>query len=237
MSRTSSVQLPRAGASSGPRILRLRGDEHLEQRLHPGQGSEAARLQVSSRETVELDEEVRIEISFGPLKDEVELDGRVAEVLPHADGRPPRVLIAFARDQAPRLRYVRQVLAGNRHATARSHRRVPVDLEVRWRLGRAHYASRISDLSRGGAFIISRCLPDVGSRVEVEILADDRSKLHFDAVVSWVRGKGGHTGFGVNFKLPSRDAAAALTDVVRQEEQRVGLPAGTSRKAPLLTSS
>lgn len=188
--------------------------------LKPAQASEAARLEVPSREPVERGEAVRIEISFGPLSDEVELDGRVEEIVTRPDGRPPLVVVVLAREHASRVRYVRQVLDGIRHASARAHRRVPVDMEVRWHCGRARHASRISDLSRGGAFILSREPPAVGSEVGVEIrISPHHRALSFSAVVSWVRGEGEDPGFGVSFRLQDRAAAAALTRVVKQHEQ------------------
>jgi Tfp pilus assembly protein PilZ len=188
--------------------------------LVPGEGNEAARLELSTRDPVAIGDTLRVEISFGPMADEVELDGRVASLRTHDDGRPAVAIVAFGREQEPRVRYLRHVLAGKRDASARRHRRVPVDLDVRWRHGRANHASRLSDLSRGGAFIVSRSLPSIGDEVAVEILAEEAAVLQFEAVVSWVRPEGHQVGFGVSFRLTDRCAAAALTDVLRQQERQ-----------------
>ena len=181
-------------------------------------GGEPARLRVPSRERVAVGDRVRVEFSFGPLADEVEMRGRVIEIEAQSDGRPPIVIIRLLGTDTDRIQYVLDVLDGERAASARTHRRIPVDFEVRWRWGDAQYASRVRDLSRGGAFIVSRALPAVGSRVDVEIRPPGTS-LNFDAVVSWVKGDGDVTGFGVNFKLPDRAMAQRLSHVVREHEQ------------------
>jgi Tfp pilus assembly protein PilZ len=216
MTRTN---LARLAPPAGPRVFRLRAGPTLEHLLMPGEGGEVARLEVSTRDPIVVDEVVRIEISLGPMADEVELDGHVVSVSGSGDGAPDLVLVAFGPEQEPRVRYLRHVLEGRRDASARRYRRVPVDLDVRWRCGRARYASKLSDLSRGGAFIVSRCLPSIGDEVELEILADEPGALQFEAVVSWVRPRGQQTGFGVSFRLTDRTAAAALTDVVRRQER------------------
>jgi Tfp pilus assembly protein PilZ len=209
----------RTDGATPSRVLRLRGDRSLEKRLLPAEAGEAGRLELDVRDPLIVGDGVRVEISFGPLADEVELDGTVVRVSKRQGASTPAVILAFGRDQGPQLRYLRHVLAGRRSASARRHRRVPVDFEVRWRRGRTHYASRLSDLSRGGAFIVSRALPRIGEEVAVEILADEPGVLQIDAVVSWVRQEGTTPGFGVNFKLTDRGAAAALGDIVRRRER------------------
>ena len=222
MSHPSSVGLPRVESNGrAVRVLRLRGDARLMSLLELGGQGAPARLRVPSRETVQTTEAVRVEISFGPLADEVELTGEVSSVEPGLNGAPPTVVITLRASEDDRVQYVHEVLTGTRSANARSHRRVPVDYEARWRWGQAQYASRIRDLSRGGAFIASRALPDVGSHVDVEIRPNDLDgPLQFDAVVSWVRKDGAHTGFGVHFKMRDRAAAARLGRMVREQERR-----------------
>ena len=218
----SSVGLPRVESGGRAlRLLRLRADERLASALIAGSSREAARLHIKSRAAVEIGEAVEVEVSFGPMADEITLLGAVCGTRPAAEeGRSPTVLISFPRSQTARIRYVRDVLAGQRQASARRDRRIPVDLEVTWRWGQAQYASRVRDLSRGGAFIASRCLPEIGSSLDVEIRDADKRPLHFNAVVSWIRRDGSLPGFGIQFRHQSRDDAARLTEVVRAEEQR-----------------
>lgn len=164
---------------------------------------------------------MRIEISFGALADEVELRGTVLSVREASTQRPRTVVIVLGIGEAERVAYVNAVLTGARDASARTHRRVPVDIDARWRWGAVRHASRIRDLSRGGAFVASRSLPDLGSLVDVEIRHGGiEQTLNFDAVVTWIRTDGDQRGFGVNFKLQNRDLAARLHDLVRTQESR-----------------
>ena len=216
VSRLSSHARPEAVVSP---VLRLRGDRALEERLRPAAAGEAGRLELSLRDPVILGDAMRIEISFGPLADEVELEGTVVGLQTSQHPGPRTVVLAFGRDQGPQLRYLRHVLAGRRSASARRYRRVPTDLAVRWRDGRTLHACKTSDLSRGGAFIVSRICPRVGEEVEVELVTEGASVLCLQAVVSWVRGDASSPGFGVSFKLTDRAAAAALDALVRRRER------------------
>lgn len=218
MRHSSNVGLPQVvDGGRTVRLLRLRADDRLRRALQPGSATEAARLHVSSRATVERGELVAVEVSFGPHADEVVLHGMVAEVQPSVGDRSPRVVIALPRAEVERVRYLRAVLEGNREASARRDRRIAVDLPVTWRCGVDQHASRIRDLSRGGAFIASRSLPRIGERLEIEIASRSDGALHVPAIVTWVRSKG-EVGFGVQFQLRNRDVAARLTAVVREHE-------------------
>ena len=136
-----------------------------------------------------------------------------------AGSEPPTVVIRLAADQAERISYIREVLAGNRPAAARGHRRVQLDLPVLWRSSTGQHRSRITDLSRGGAFIISSDVPNVGTRLEIEI-DTGAAPLRFPSVVSWIRTG---VGFGVNFKLADRTIAEQLTAVVRRRAAELEL--------------
>lgn len=211
--------MPRVDGGSGARLLRLRGDEQLTAMLTQDGPVDPGTLELSTRESVELGELVRVEISFGAMADEVELSGTVSGV---DRGERNRVRIRISSDHKDRVDYVRGVLSGLRPASARNHRRVPADLAARWRSGDGQFASRVRDLSRGGAFLESRTVPDVGSPVEVEIeaaAATGSPGLVLSGVVSWVRQAGRDSGFGVCFKLRDREAAAALNRVVRWQER------------------
>jgi hypothetical protein len=234
MAHASSLSLPRVsdgGGEASPRLLRLRADERCREMLRCDPDGRGAYIDVPSREPVAVGEPVRVEISFGALSDEVELHGRVVAIDPFVDHRPPRVVVRLRDEHVGRARYVRAVLSGDRPASARSHRRVPTDLSCRWSQGALQHTSRIRDLSRGGAFIMSTFFPEIGSRVRVgfDVGPDKADRtiagdpLRLEAIVSWVRADGRVPGFGVSFKLRDRHVAERLIRVVRSHERPAAL--------------
>lgn len=206
---------PRPARTSGPRVLRLRGDERLLGGIGKDAETGAPRLRIFTRERVRTGDRVRVEVSFGALADEVVLSGQVTEI---ESGEAPRVDIRIVAEHAERVRYVREVLSGDRVAAARSHRRVVASLSVRWSEAGVGRDGRISDLSRGGAFIVSDRPPQIGAVVDLDLDLGGAERLQVSSVVSWIRRAGTQPGFGVSFRLKDRDAAARLTEAVRRLE-------------------
>ena len=201
-----------------PRTLRVRGAEVGRAFVEHGP-HEAARLRLALREPLAVGESVSLEVSFGPMVDEVTLEASVVSTEAVATEGSVQAVFSVALSQGGRTTYVREVLTGTRSASTRRHRRVPVSIEVRWTWNGSRYASRARDLSRGGAFIESRVLPAIGAKVEVELrLPEGEADLALAGEVTWLRTEGGSVGFGVCFKLPDRGVAARLHDAVRECE-------------------
>lgn len=217
---SSSLSIPRMD-DRAPRRLRLRADDQLAAMLVAGEShDEAARLEAPSRETVAIGERVRTEISFGALVDEVELEGKVVDVRAREHGLAPIVVIAIDGRHAAQVSYVQGVVRGERRASARAHRRIPVDVMVHWRCGELLQSTRARDLSRGGAFILSHLQPHVGSSVIVELDGTATTPiLRVAAVVSWIQRHGPDVGFGVRFLVRSRGEAERLQQLVRVHER------------------
>jgi PilZ domain len=218
----SSLSLPRLDDDGPrpPRRLRLRADDQLAQMLVPGFGDEAGRLEAPSRETVAAGDRVCIEIGLGALVDEVELEGTVVETRAREGGLAPIVVIAIATRHAAQLAYVNGCIRGDRRASLRAHRRVPVDVEVRWRVGELLQRTRARDLSRGGAFILSHLQPPVGATVSVELEGTASTPIfRVGAVVTWIQRHGPDVGFGVRFVVRSRGEAERLQQLVRVHER------------------
>lgn len=199
--------------SDGPRTIRVRGSEIRDAFVESGP-HEAARIMLPLlRESLQEGEDLSLEISFGAMVDEVVLPATVDAI----DG--DRVALSVPLSERGKAEYVLQVLAGTRSAAARRHRRVPVNLEVRWTWNGGRYASRARDLSYGGAFIESRVLPAVGARVSVVLrMPDAAQEIALGGEVAWLRQHTGASGFGVCFKLPDRSVAARLHEAVRECE-------------------
>lgn len=216
-------------------MLRLRAGERLESMLEPSSlAGEAGVIKVPTREVVKLGEPIHVEISFGPMADEIRLRGAVDQVIERGSDRAPLVIIKIVLEHAARLRYVHEVVACGREATARSSRRVPSQVQATWFWGLGSHATRISDISRGGAFIRSAAPPAVGSRIGLELNdemvmggalvgASSRGPLRLDAVVAWTGRSQGHRGFGVKFRLLDRELAERVAALVRWQEQEAGL--------------
>jgi hypothetical protein len=196
------------------RVLRLNANAGLRRMILPPEGEDAGGLVIPSREPVTPFEHVHVEISFGPLVDEVVLDARVTEIRE----APREIVVRIDPADHERVRYVRQVLFGGRRASARTHRRVNAHVTVRWRWAEGEHLGRLADLSRGGAFIESRRVPPLGCAIEIDFDLDEEPPMRVRSVVSRVRPDGSPEGFGVSFRLASRSTAARLARMVRRLE-------------------
>ncbi len=160
---------------------------------------------------------VTLEISLGPLADEVVLHGALRGA--SSAGSDARFVV-LEPEQDDALNYLAAVQDGERKAAARGHRRLPSRLPVRWSDPRASETerTRLRDISRGGAFIVSERVPPVGERIEVTLDAPDGERIQLCSVVSWIRSEHPHRGFGVSFRPADPATARRLSEVVRGHE-------------------
>lgn len=218
----SSLALPRVtsdsqGTSGVVRLLRLRADDMLLSMLQSPPGtSGGGSIEVPSRESVTPGDRVNVEVSFGPMADEVLLSGVVARIHERDGGKAPMVEIPIVRTHAHRTGYVLDVLKGQREATARAHRRVPVTMSGRWFWGMRPRLFQLDELSAGGVFVPSKEFPPAGKRFDVEV-SYDRGKppLRVPAVCIWHSPAGERVGFGVQFKIGDLGSANTLQGLVR----------------------
>ena len=210
-------------------MLRLQADDRLAKMLQLGvRSSDAGHLLVPSREAIELGAVIRVEVSFGPMADEIVLQGVVASSTARGD-RAPVVDIEIVNEHAARVRYVHEVLANGREATARASRRVNSMVQATWYWGLGSHAACIGDISKGGAFIRTGAPPSVGSTVGLELndsmvaQRDGAGPLELEATVAWVGRSQGHRGFGVKFRVLDRGLANRIAQLVRWHEQQAGL--------------
>lgn len=222
-------------STNGPKLLRLRASERLQGVIEPSTSTaEAGFLRIPTREAVTLGELILVEFSFGAQADEIRVRGSADQLLDRGPDRAPVLLVRVVPEHAARLRYVHEVIAGGREATARASRRVPSQIQATWFWGLGSHATRISDISRGGAFIRSAAPPSVGSRIGLEINDTDvysglgsgvrpRAALRLEAIVAWTGRSQGHRGFGVKFRLVDRELAERVAALVRWQEQEAGL--------------
>lgn len=181
----------------------------------------AGELLIATRGNVSPGTRVRVEVSFGPLADEVIFTGSVTGV----EGGPrPRVGVRLDEGQGHKLDYVAAVLDGGRQAAARRHRRLPSNIPVNWQVSGSMRSSRLRDISAGGAFILSQGQdpPSVGDRIEVVLHPGPAlPRVRVASVVSWIHSDGERAGFGVSFRPADPRIARQLTEVVRHHESPV----------------
>ncbi len=203
---------------SPERTLRLRASVFADFMREHGWNRETAA--VETREPVATGDALTLEISLGPLADEVLLRGTIEAV--ENLGAGSVATLRFSVGQGERLRHVEEVLEGDRKAAARGSRRHPSNMAINWQHGEHRHRSRLRDISRGGAFILAEQAPRIGDRVCVTLRGDDKALLQVPSVVSWIRGAGSRgdpvAGFGVCFKPTDPASAKRLTHVVRLHE-------------------
>lgn len=213
--RPSDRESASQGRGAEVRLRMRASDFAMALRLAKAGRDEAKRLEATCREELRPGDPVDIEVSFGPFADEVVVHGLVVDIR-ETSSRHRLATIALRTSETERLDYIAQVLAGQRRATARRDRRVRVDLDASWKSRGQLHAARLLDISRRGAFVRSSSPPQVGTTVDLELRLDDEA-MRFEAEVTWIRG-GHEGGFGVSFRLPDRDAAARMSELVRSLE-------------------
>jgi Tfp pilus assembly protein PilZ len=197
--------------------IRIRAGEFINSLRR---SDDEAWLDLEHRGRLDTGDAVRVEVSFGPMADEVDIFGEVSSTS-SGDSSARWLSIELARDCEDQLRYVQEVLGGNREAAARRHRRLPSSLAVRWGSEDGPRATHLLDISAGGAFIVSEELPEIGKEILVQFRTRDILKpLRIQSTVSWVRPapSAERRGFGVSFKVPDAASASMLSRVVREHE-------------------
>ncbi len=111
---------------------------------------------------------------------------------------------------------------------SRAHCRYPASWDVRFHVDETGQqtpsrATRISDLSRGGAFVIDDDVPLVGTRVSLEI-GPPKMLYKVSGRVAWTGSVGNAQGFGVRFDQRGAQNASLRT-MLRQASEKglVGL--------------
>ncbi|GEM_PF-1318684 len=225
----TSHSIPRVGPGAGPRVLRIRGDVALLRMIRPATSDSAgATFEVPSRASVQPGDPINVEVSFGPLADEVMLRGVVHRIVSREPGQAPILVIPVVRVHAHRIDYIQKVVNGLRIATARGHRRVATEIKARWWWGMTPHAVNITELSRGGTFITTPQLPNTGFIFDLEMRLDSRTTpLRLPSRVVWTQSTHDNAGFGVNFRITDILVANRLASLIRNQEQQAlsGRPA------------
>jgi hypothetical protein len=213
---------PIAAPASNATVLRVRGDASLLDSLKlPGGSLVGGAAELAWRGPRRIGEEVKVEISLGAMADPIELVGRINKVSNRAEGGPAPAQIVFSEPHGHRLRYVVDVLRGERSPTTRAYPRYEVDLKGRWWMGARAQDQVFHDLSRGGAFIETKgdLTVAVGTPVPVEIYDRHGVPLRLQSEVVWSSRNPERPGFGTRFRIASKELADRLSDLLEREGQ------------------
>ncbi len=108
--------------------------------------------------------------------------------------------------------------------TQRRHRRLPVDLQISWRLRgeRARFESQLDDIGEGGAFVRTREFLPVGSTVLLDVTPPGgAAPLAIEARIAWTHHTEGEEGMGVEFRWRDTGGARRLRELVRRIRDEV----------------
>lgn len=172
-----------------------------------------------TRARLSLREQVMVEVSFPELPNRALLRGSAVS-LRESHG----AWVRFEQDDQATAEFVVRCARGeiSPETVERTHRRFPATLPVDCRIDEIdasdRLVSRTHDLGAGGAFIVSRRPPPVGTRVSLTIGPDDTSGHRFsiDGRVAWIRRDTTAHGFGVRFDLKGDHDTARLRVMLRR---------------------
>lgn len=198
--------------------IRVRADpSFLAGMTSPGERGGTHRVCVAvRRHGLTIGAAVAVEVSFGPLSDEVVLHGEIEHVDADGDGT---YTIAISETHAMHFAYVQAVLTNQRQPIVRRHRRVERDVPVAWTYDGRTRRSRSGDISCGGVFIVDPRPPAVGSKIDVRLELGIQS-LTLCAEVTWAGQARGSHGFGVRFANLARDGFEQIRRLVDDTEVR-----------------
>jgi Tfp pilus assembly protein PilZ len=173
---------------------------------------------------IALGESLVVEISFPELRSRMMLRGFVAWRRPgrHRTKLRAGIGIEFLAADRHKRNYLLAVAKGEVVDMAqRRHRRLPVELQVDWRVkeSKSRFQSQLEDIGPGGAFIRTTDFMQPGT----EIILDVRPPgsvvpLSVAGRIAWTRHTPGEEGVGVEFKARDAGGVRRLRELVRRLE-------------------
>lgn len=176
-------------------------------------------LQVFTTDGFEPGEEVLLELSF---------NGLPGKMMVRAIGREwhaarPRLrvraggTVLCTGSEWRKLQFLRKVAVGEVRLTARRrHVRLPVLVEVRWRRPgeRDFITAALSEISEGGALLLSESAWDLGEEVIIEITPPGSARAL--EILANVRNDNNPEGVGIEFQARDMGGVHRLREVIRR---------------------
>ena len=216
-----AAALAGSSSSSSPdavRTLRLRANPQLLDVLSTSRApDEGGSLVVAWRGAKDSGQRTQVELSFGPMADEIVLAATVQEVRHDNQRSVPTARLSIAAAHRHRVRYVVEVLEGLREANARAHRRVDVRIPGTWWLGAAAQPQVFEELSRAGTFVHTLRPPGIGSEIPLQFESPHVGQVRIPAEVMWISRDPRRSGFGAKFRVRKRSVADRIVDLMEHE--------------------
>ncbi len=181
--------------------------------------NEANGLQVFTTDPFEPGEEVLLEVYFPGLPGKMMVRAIGKEW--HAARPRLRVraggVLRCTGSEWRKLEFLREVGSGAINLTARRrHVRLPVMVEVRWRLqdSREFSVAALSEISEGGALLLTRQPPAQGQEIIVEITPPGSERAL--EILAVVRNTDNPDGVGLEFMARDMGGVHRLREVIRR---------------------
>jgi uncharacterized protein (TIGR02266 family) len=178
-----------------------------------------------ARAGLALGESVLVDVRLPNLRDRMLLRGMVAWRRPgrRRTGVRAGIGIEFLPTEAKKRDFLLALARAARGSESgnRRHRRLPIELQVDWRVPTSltRHLSRLDDIGAGGAFIRTRDPQPAGTPVVLDLLPPGGSvPLAIEGRVAWTRATPGAEGIGVEFRCRDAGGLRRLKELVRRME-------------------
>jgi len=176
-------------------------------------------VEVFTTDGYEPGEEILLELSFTGLPGKMMVRAIGQEW--HAARPRLRVraggTIMCAGSEWKKIQFLKKVATGEVKLTARRrHVRLPVLVEIRWRLQgeRDFKTAALSEISEGGALLLTQDRPEVGDSVIIEITPPGSARPL--EILSEVRNANNEDGVGLEFMARDMGGVHRLREVIRR---------------------
>lgn len=176
-----------------------------------------------TRKALEVGTSVVLDIRMALLKDAVLIRGHVAWRQRGKRGTPQRagLGIEFENNETGKRDHLLALARGDRQPeeAQRKHRRLPVAIEIGWRVPSEtqRHQSSLDDIGAGGLFIRTDQRPAHGTPLVLELSAPMGGSQSIEGRVAWTRNTG-IPGVGVEFRCRDIGGMRRLRELIRRIE-------------------
>lgn len=205
-------------------LARFRNRADFLERYQPN--LENGGIFLPTRKALEAGERVLLDIRMPELKDHMLMRGTIAwrQRGKRSEGVRAGLGIEFLDREAGKRDHLLALARGelSPEAAQRRHRRLPIDLEVGWRVPNepVRHESRVEDIGTGGAFLRTTAAPPQGTSVVLELASPGAQVAHtIEGRVAWRSSRPGQEGIGVEFRCRDIGGMRRLRELIKRIER------------------